>query len=125
MAMLRFYLSSLDSYALEGVRTCDFVEVKQFETGKECVVAEVHPPIPGHSFGLDFDLTEVVLAARHEGDTLSNIRVFPCFVHVARPVSADIRSHKRVVASDVESLAWGELYRSESDAESHVFDRTR
>jgi hypothetical protein len=125
MTMPRYYLSSLDSYALEAVRVCEFVAIKHFDTGKECAIAEVAPPIPGHVFGLVSDVTEVVLAARHEGDVLSNIRTFPCFVHVARPLIADIRNQKLVLAADLENLAWGELYRSKDDAENHVFDRTR
>lgn len=121
--MAQYYLSSLESHALEAVRACDFVTIKHFDTGKECAVAEVDPPIPGHVFGLASDVTEVVLAARHEGDMLSNIRAFPCFVHVAKPVIADIRSQDVVVTADLKNLAWGELYRSKSDAENHVFDR--
>lgn len=122
--MTRYYLSSLDSYTLEAVRTCDFVAIKHFNTGKECAVAKVNPPIPGDVFGLASDVTEVVLAARHEGDVLSNIREFPCFVHVASPVTADIRNQRLVAVADLKNLAWGELYRSKSDAENHVFDRT-
>jgi hypothetical protein len=121
--MPRYYLSSLDSYVLEEVRVCDFVTITHFDTGKECAIATLDPPIPGQVFGLASDITEVVLAARHEGDLLSSIREFPCFVHVARPVIADIRHEGVVVAAELENLAWGELYRSKTDAENHVFDR--
>lgn len=122
--MLRYYLSSLDSYVLEAVRACDIVAIKHFDTGKECAIAVVDPAIPGHAFGLAADIVEVVLAARHEGEILSNICEFPCFVHIARPVIAEIRKQNVVVAANLENLAWGELYRSKSDAENHVFDRT-
>lgn len=120
--MPRYYLSSLDSYTLETVRVCDFVVIKRFDTGKACVVAAMDPPIPGGRFGLGYDVAEVVLAARHQGDDLTNIREFPCFVHVARVVSGDIRSKDVVVVADLENLAWGELYRTKSDAENHVCD---
>jgi hypothetical protein len=122
MTMPKYYLSSLDSYALEFVRTCDFVAFMQFDTGKVCAVAVVDPPISGQQFGLDRDVTEVVLTNRHEGDDLKNIAEFPCFVHVARPLVPDIRSQNVVTVSNLENLAWGELYRSRSDAENHVFD---
>ena len=123
--MPRYYLSSLDSYALEMVRTCDFVAIKHFGSGKECALATVEPPIPGHIFGLHSDVAEVVLAARHEGDILSDIKEFPCFVHVARSVNADIQNEDVVDVADLVNLAWGELYRSKLDAENHVFDQTR
>ena len=105
--MPRYYLSSLDSHALKTVRACEFVAIKYFDTGKECAVAEVDPPIPGQVFGLAADVTEVLLAVRHEGDVLSNIREFPCFVHVARPVSVDVRHQDVVVAANLENLARG------------------
>ena len=122
MAMPRYYLSSLESYALESVRTCDFVAFMHFDTGKACAIATVDPPIPGQQFGLRTEVTEVVLATRHEGDDLQAITEFPCFVHVARPVVSDIRSCDVISAADLENLAWGELYRSKDDAENHVFD---
>ena len=124
MTMPRYFLSSLESYALEPVRVCDFVEFMEFDTGKVCAVATVDPPIPGQRFGLGNDVTEIVLACRHEGEDLKAISEFPCFVHVARPIVPNIRGQEIVSASDLENFAWGELYRSRTDAENHVFDNT-
>ncbi len=100
-----YYLSSLDSRALESVPTCELKEIKYFSTGKECVIAEVTPPIPGHQCGLTVDVSEVVLACRHEG--------------------GDIFNRDSVTAADLRDLAWGELHRSRSDAENYAFDRLR
>jgi hypothetical protein len=121
--MNRYYLSSLDSYVLETTRTCDFLRFMHFTTGKECVLAKVDPPIPGQQFGITEDIATVVLANRHEGDTLSNILEFPCFVHVARPLINNLDQKDFLTASDVENIAWGELYRTRHDAENHIFDR--
>lgn len=120
--MLTYYLSSLDSYALESVRTCEILAFIQFDTGKPCAVASVHPPIQGQQFGLSQDVRMVVLSTRHEGDDIRSISDFPCFVHVTRPLVTDIRDRSTVTAQDLENLAWGELYRTKSDAENHVFD---
>ena len=123
MKKKRYYLSSLDSYVLETIRTCDFLAFMCFATGKKCVLARVDPPIPAQQFGIAEDITKVVLANRHEGDSLSNILEFPCFVHVARPLISDIEKKDYITKSDVENIGWGELYRSRSDAKDHVFDR--
>ena len=123
MGLPRYFLSSLDSYMLEKPRACDFVALTRFDTGKECVVAVVDPPIPGQSFGSGADISQVMLAARHEGDRLSAISEFPCFVFVARPLVPGIECRQCVTATDMEVIAWGELYRTRDDAERHVFDR--
>lgn len=121
--MPKYYLSSLDSYALEAVRACSFIAFTHFDTGKLCVVAELDPPIAGQPFGLTNDVGQVILASRHEGDDLADIKEFPCFVHVAALKSGNIEDHDIVSAADLQNLAWGELYRTEDDAKHHRFDQ--
>jgi hypothetical protein len=108
-----YYLSSLDSYALEATRRCEFLELMQFATGKQCVLAAVDPPLPGEPFGVSGEISRVILANRHRGETLSPIVTFPCFVFVARPLDPDQRRSWR--AQDMQILAFGELYRSQQD----------
>jgi len=116
------FLSSMDSYALEATRQCEFVGSLRFDTGKECVIARLDPPILGQPFGVPEDLNEVLLAARHQGDLLSSIREFPCSVFVARPLK-NVKSGDVVCATDMVILAWAEIYRTKHDAENHIFDR--
>jgi hypothetical protein len=120
--MPQYFLSSLDSYVLEPTRVCKFTSFARFNTGKECVLATVAPPIPGEPFGLSEDISRVLLSIRHEGDSLSAIAEFPCFVHVARLLREIEDDDDAISSSEVESIAWGELYRSQYDAEHHVFD---
>ncbi|MGB5812297.1 MAG: hypothetical protein WBG86_17295, partial [Polyangiales bacterium] len=70
-------LTALNSYAREATRRCDFTAFRRFESGKECVIARLDPPIPGQVFGLADDVSTVVLTHRHEGDPLSTILEFP------------------------------------------------
>lgn len=107
---------------LETTRVCDFLAFMRFATGKECVLAKVDPPILGQQFGSTEDITTVVLANRHEGETLSNILEFPCFVHVALPLIDEIYQKDFLSTSDVKNIAWGELHRSKHDAENHIID---
>ena len=64
----------------------------------------------------------MVLAARHEGDSLSSITEFPCFIFVARSLDSDITTRSTIKKSDLQILAWGELYKTKDDADGHVFD---
>jgi hypothetical protein len=125
MKVPSYYLSSLDSYALEAVRACSFTAFKHFDTGKLCVLAELDPPIVGQQFGLRNDVRQVILASRHEGGDLSNIQEFPCFVHVAALVADNVADQEIISTADLQNLAWGELYRTRSDAEHHRFDQSK
>jgi len=117
-----FYLSSLDSIKFADVRECVFIRKLQFDSGKECALVKLTPPVIGQDFNLGYDVENFVLANRHEGDTLFPIKEFPCFVFVALPRVEDIESRSVISKDDVEVVAWGEIYRSRSDAEKHSFD---
>lgn len=117
-----YYLSSLESQIFEPTRKCTFLKKLGFNTGKDCVIAEIDPPVIGQQFGSGDDITYVVLANRHEGDTLFPIKEYPCFVFIARPLIENIFSSKIISKYDLQIMAWGELYRSKSDADNHVFD---
>lgn len=125
MNLGKYYLSSLDSYALEPPRACTFIAAKRFASGKACMIARLDPPIPASAFGLARDVTEVVLSSRHEGCDLMRIHEFPFFVHVARALISDISSVGAVKVESLQHLAWGELYRSKTDAANHIFDAER
>jgi len=86
---------------------------------------KLDPPVIGQPWGLGGVVLEFfVLANRHEGAHLLPITEFPCFVHIARPLSDDVMHKDIVSASELQTVAWGELYRSHQDAENHVFDGT-
>lgn len=124
MEHLVYYLSSLESKTFENTRECLVVKSMTFSTGKPCVLVKVTPPVLGQSFGLgDRDMDHLILASRHEGQTLvPKPSSFPCFVHIARPVVRIDEIGDLLQEDDVESLAWGEIYRTWDDAENHVFD---
>lgn len=119
-SMPSYYLSSLESERLEAVRECQFLRVLHFNTGKQAVLVSVSPPILGQDFGVPKDIENVVLCNRHEGEVLFPIKIFPCFVFVAR---ARIDLEGAVVDRDeLEIIGWGELYRTSEDARTHSFD---
>jgi hypothetical protein len=116
-----YFLSSLDSTKFSVTRECVFQKHLRFRTGKECVLVRVNPPVIGQDYGVGEDIDLFVLTNRHEGQGLSPIKEFPCFVFIARPLIDDIESRDEIDKEDVEVVAWGELYRTKTDADKHVF----
>ncbi len=116
------YLSSLESKTFEPTRKCRFLKKLIFDTGKECMLVELDPPVNGQDFGISEDIKRVVLSSRHEGDSLFPVKEFPCFVFITTSLVEDITACERITNSDLQILAWGELYRTASDADAHIFD---
>jgi hypothetical protein len=122
MSQKTYYLSSLESKIFSKVRRCDFLNTLHFDSGKECVLAKIIPGVIGQEFGCHEDIKYVVLASRNEGECLSLMTKFPYFVFITRPLINDINTRLTITQSDLEILAWGELYRTKTEAENHVFD---
>ena len=95
----------------------------RFRTGKECALVAVSPAVIGQEYGLADDIDSLLVTTRYEGDSLSPIKKFPCFVFIARLLIADIEERDEIEKGDVEVIAWGELYRTKTDADLHVFDK--
>ena len=115
------YLSSLESVRLAPVRECLVLRHLRFDTGKPCSLVRLMLGICGQEFGVASDIDLVVLSNRHEGETLSPIHEFPCFVFVARPLITDIQIREEITRNELEIVGWGELYRTRADAVNHVF----
>lgn len=116
------YLSSLESTRFEPVRDCRLVKQLSFGTGKQCALMKINPPVVGQDFNERADIDTVLIANRHEGETLFPINEFPCFVFICRPLIKGIEGRETVAKDEVEIIGWGELYRSRSDALNHIFD---
>lgn len=119
---VKYYLSSLESVKFGVTRECVFVKRLQFRTGKECALVKVSPALLGQSYGFTEDFELLIIANRHEGESLFPITSFPCFVFIVRPLVENIIERDQIDNGEVEILAWGELYRTKHDAENHVFE---
>jgi len=77
----------------------------------------IDPPINGQPFGLGgSDIDELVLATRHEGQTLFPISEWPSYVHCARIVSGQPRKDGFVSQKSLAVIDWGALYPTEEEA---------
>ncbi len=117
-----YYLSSLDSIKFNPTRECKFIKHICFNSGKECVVAKISPPIIGQEYGICKDIEIFILTNRHENEGINPIKTFPCFVFIARPLIDNIELHYEISNQDIEIVGWGELYRTKYDADNNVFD---
>ena len=124
MRTRKYYLSSMDSLSFEQTRECVFVRELHFASGKECFLVRVSPPVIGQGYGLGGqDIEYLVLASRHAGQPVDPIGASPCFVHIARPLNDGVCTKDTLETSDVEVIAWGEVYRTRRDAENHTIER--
>ncbi len=116
-----YYLSSLDSTRFGPVRRVEVIRSLVFDTGKAALFATIDPPVIGQDFGRGGDdITRVVFAARHEGESVDPVSSFPCFVHIAIS-NEDYDLQSPIRADDLTNIGWGELYRTADDAEQHRF----
>jgi len=115
-----FYLASSDGYGLEDPRQCKAIKRLRGEVRDDYLLVRITPPLAGQVFGLGArDLDEVILATRHEGESLFPIERWPVFVHVARLLVPYV-GQDFVRTNEMESIAWAELYATEDAARAKV-----
>jgi len=117
MNLETYFLSSLDNTRFTQTRECTFEKRLRFNTGKDCALVKLVPPVVGQDFGLPADIDLFVIAARHQGQELFPITTFPCSVHIARPLIEDIGVREVITKEDLEVIAWGDLYKTRFDAD--------
>ena len=111
-----FFLASSEGYGLEVPRRCYRIRRIFGRNGDDYLLVRVDPPIIGQRYGLGGqDIDRVVLATRHEGESIFPIASWPAYVHVAR-VIREPGEHDTMAVEDLESIGWAELYKTEDDA---------
>ena len=115
-----FYLASSEGYGLEGPRRCYRIRRILGRGSDDYLLVKVDPPIIGQRYGLGGrDIDRVILATRHEGESLFSISSWPVFVHVARMLR-EPREGDSMTSEDLEEIGWAEIYRTEEDARRAV-----
>jgi hypothetical protein len=111
-----FYLASTESAMLERPRRCHVIARLTSEFRDDYMLISIDPPLNGQMLGLGArDLDQVLIANRHQGDSLFPINRWPMFVHVAR-LCVPYKGQVFVNNAQIASLAWGELYATEAAA---------
>ena len=112
-----FYLASTEGYGMEAPRRCWRVKRLANDSRDDLLLIRIEPPLLGQKYGLggrDIDL--VLVATRHQGASRFPISEWPVYVHVARPLINAPEARETIHPNEYQSIAWGELYRTEDDA---------
>ena len=114
-----FYMSSDDYDLFDEPRKCYSIRRFSGKFRDDYLLIRIDPPIEaGNVDGVDSEISEVIVATRHQGATLFPINEWPLHVHVLLPVVPG-RQHLRVIETqigDLYSEVWAELYPTEEDA---------
>lgn len=113
-----FYLASTESSRFEQPRRCKRLKRLRLENRDDLLLIEIEPPLIGQDFGLGAnDIHIVAIAPRDKADSLFPIKVWPVYVHVARILSPSPMDRQSLNDNELETIAWAELYETESDAQ--------
>ena len=99
-----FYLKLEESSPTRRVWTCAEVQRVFLENQRECLVVDASlydPATDPASFGSDSSRDQLLLAPRHEGCSVFDVKEWPLFVHVAKGTGE---------TSCFAVSSWGELY---------------
>jgi hypothetical protein len=111
-----FFIASSEGYSMEEPRRCRMIRRLCGDHRDDYLLVRLEPPLIGQPFGLGAsDIDQVVLATRHLGDSLFNVRRWPVSVHVARPL-VPLDSRDLVHDDEMEEIAWAEIYQTEQSA---------
>jgi hypothetical protein len=109
-------MASTEGYGLEKPRRCAAIKRLGGDRRDDYLLVRIDPPLVGQDFGLgDRDVDEVIIATRHEGDSLFPVERWPVYVHVAR-LLVPSTGRDTIHADEMESIAWAELYLTEEEA---------
>jgi hypothetical protein len=93
---------------ISASRSCRFLEMITTADHKEYWRAEICPPFEGSLLGLpDIKISEILLAAKWEGDSLAKFSKPYIPVYVVRATDDVIDSARRTKQQKIQVLLWG------------------
>ncbi len=117
-----FYLTTAGEYKLlSKPRACAFVRRMRDVNRDDYMLVRIDPPLIGQSFGLGGkDITELLIATRHQGFSLFPTRCEPMEVYVARVVDPKVLEADSFSREQVQLIAWGTVFRTLSEASARA-----
>ncbi|TVQ30907.1 MAG: hypothetical protein EA376_11635 [Phycisphaeraceae bacterium] len=111
-----FYMVSSEGYMMASPHRCEAIRRIKGEDRDDYLLAAIDPPLNGQVFGLGGrNIDQVVIATRHQSESLFPIERWPVYVHVAR-LLVPYEGQDIIRNDEVESIAWAELYATEDAA---------
>lgn len=108
-----FYLASTESHGLQEPRRAWRLKRLRSDSRDDLLLIRVEPPIRAAN---GRDLGMVIVATRHQENSLFPVDKWPVFIHVVEALIAQPDLRESVNADELRSIAWAELYRSAEDA---------
>jgi hypothetical protein len=117
-----FFMSTAGEYEpLAAPRACWQKARLRDEVRGDHMLVDIEPALDGQRFGLGaIDITQLILSARHRGQTLYPISEWPFFVYVSRIVDKSVVESHAFTREQVELIAWGTLFRTRGEASDHA-----
>jgi hypothetical protein len=117
-----FFMSTAGEYEpLAAPRACWRRARLRDDVRDDHMLIDIEPPLDGQRFGMGAtDITQLIISARHQGQTLYPISEWPFFVYVARIVDRAIIESRSFTREQVELIAWGALFRTREEASDHA-----
>ncbi len=107
-------LSSSESVTFKERRECVVIKpLRCRETGLTFLWVEISPVVIGESLGVREDIDRVVLAPRHVGYYLDEMKEFPIYVYILL-AKVDLSETDVISVKDCDNVAWGEINREKS-----------
>jgi hypothetical protein len=113
--MEKFYLISTELREPYEPRACRKVRRLRSEFRDDLALVEVEPSLPRHVYGTDQDIRLLILASRHEGQSLFPIREWPLAVYICRLKDREEPEGDVIRSGDLAILDWGELRETPED----------
>lgn len=118
----QFFLSTAGEYGpLAAPRACWQQAQLRDNVRDDYMLIDIEPALDGQRFGLGAtDITQLIVSARRQGQTLYPISEWPFFVYVARIVDEAVLESHVFTREQVELIAWGMLFRTHEEASDHA-----
>ena len=113
-----FFLTTAGEYdALSNPRECHYRARLSDAFRDDHMLVTIDPPLIGQAFGLGGrNIDPLILSTRHEGHTLFPVDEWPAYVYVARFLDDSALERRQFSQSDVELIAWGQIFRTFDEA---------
>ena len=119
--MADFYLitTELDSLHVYAPRACRVLRWLRNNGRDDLALVSVDPPIPKEVYGDVHGVSELMLGARFQGQTVRTVEADPVYVYVCL-LTFDRGSIPDDVDMNFRVIDWGAVYRTEAAAFEHL-----
>ncbi len=113
----RFYMSSLEGYLPQEPHICTELKRLSYKERNDLMLVKIDPPMRRSDYNQGSGLIEIaIVASRHKGIDIFNIKQWPVFVHLSLCPSDWKYEESDAVSGDIESFIWVELYPDKESA---------